>query len=35
MLIGSTNSGKTIVYEVLQHAMTEIRKKVKIIKIFN
>ena len=28
MLIGETNSGKTKVYEVLKHAMTEIKKRV-------
>tara|TARA_B110000503_G_C6893569_1_gene307764 strand:+ start:50 stop:154 length:105 start_codon:yes stop_codon:yes gene_type:complete len=26
MLVGATNSGKTIVFEILKHAMTAIRK---------
>jgi len=26
MLVGATNSGKTVTYEILKHAMTTIRK---------
>jgi dynein heavy chain len=28
MLVGSTNSGKTVTFEILKHAMTFLRKNV-------
>ena len=36
MLVGATNSGKTVVMEILKHAITAIKKKVnQNLKIFN
>ncbi len=35
MLVGSTNSGKTVTFEILKHAMTILRKNVNINKVKN
>ena len=31
MLVGATNSGKTVIYKILQHALTSLKTKVKFI----
>jgi hypothetical protein len=33
MLVGGTNSGKTVTFEILKHAMTNLKKKVCINKV--
>jgi hypothetical protein len=33
MLVGGTNSGKTVTFEILKHAMTNLKKKVNKINL--